>query len=485
MEVFLIKALQLIASLSLLVILHEGGHFFFAKLFHTRVEKFSLFFGYKFDIFSTYSKWFRKLIGKQPAKVKYIKDRDGNDVPDGYEYEGTEYAIGWIPLGGYVKISGMIDESMDTEQMKQPAKPWEFRSKPAYQRLLIMVGGVLVNFLLALFIYSMILFAWGESYVSPKDMTLGMTFNEQAKNLGFKDGDKVIGADDEVFEKFNGSMLRSVSNAKTVKILRQDKEMKINMPEEGVSLLDMLKSTRPFMMVSIPTVVREVINDTPASEAGINVGDTLLAINGTSLKTWTDYNVYIAELGESLKDAPTYDSIQARHVSIVLKRAKTNVVDTINVFLNSELKMGIMQDSANSFYTPTEVNYSFFESIPAGIEYGCQTLAGYVSDLKYLFTSDGVKSVGSFGAMGDMFAPEWDWHRFWEITALFSIILAFMNILPIPALDGGHVLFLLVEVVTRRKPSDKFLERAQIVGMILLFALMALALGNDIIRFIF
>ncbi|MBQ0089450.1 MAG: site-2 protease family protein, partial [Prevotellaceae bacterium] len=359
MEVFLIKALQLIASLSLLVILHEGGHFFFAKLFHTRVEKFSLFFGYKFDIFSTYSKWFRKLIGKQPAKVKYIKDKDGNDVPDGYEYEGTEYAIGWIPLGGYVKISGMIDESMDTEQMKQPAKPWEFRSKPAYQRLLIMVGGVLVNFLLALFIYSMILFAWGESYVSPKDMTLGMTFNEQAKNLGFKDGDKVIGADDEVFEKFNGSMLRSVSNAKTVKILRQDKEMKINMPEEGVSLLDMLKSTRPFMMVSIPTVVREVINDTPASEAGINVGDTLLAINGTSLKTWTDYNVYIAELGEGLKDAPTYDSIQARHVSIVLKRAKTNVVDTINVFLNSELKMGIMQDSANSFYTPTEVNYSF------------------------------------------------------------------------------------------------------------------------------
>lgn len=475
MEIFLIKALQLILCLSILIVLHEGGHFFFAKLFGIRVEKFYLFFDYKFHLFSTYSKWWRRLRGKKPLQ----KDKDGN-----YPYDGTEYGIGWIPLGGYVKIAGMIDESMDTEQMKKPAQKWEFRSKPAWQRLIVMLGGVTVNFLLALFIYSMILLVWGESYVPMKSMKMGFTYNEQAHSLGFQEGDIPIGADDKTFRDFNTDVYRSISTARQVRVLRNGHTVTLDMPEGGLNLLHMFQADKPFMSLDLPSTIDSVVVGTPAEKAGLKKGDRILAFNNTPVKNWTDYNVAINALSKRLVGATTNDSLRKRHVSIVIERPSATETDTIHLVLDSELKMGVIQASALSYYKPVTQRYSFFASFPAGIRHGINVFHGYVSDLRYLFTKEGAQSVGSFGAIGSMFPSAWDWQRFWELTAFISIILAFMNILPIPALDGGHAFFLIIEMITRRKFSLKFQERAQIVGMTLLILLMIYAIGNDIFRFL-
>lgn len=475
MEIFLIKALQLILCLSILIVLHEGGHFFFAKLFGIRVEKFYLFFDYKFHLFSTYSKWWRRLRGKKPLQ----KDKDGN-----YPYDGTEYGIGWIPLGGYVKIAGMIDESMDTEQMKKPAQKWEFRSKPAWQRLIVMLGGVTVNFLLALFIYSMILLVWGESYVPMKSMKMGFTYNEQAHSLGFQEGDIPIGADDKTFRDFNTDVYRSISTARQVRVLRNGHTVTLDMPEGGLNLLHMFQADKPFMSLNLPSTIDSVVVGTPAEKAGLKKGDRILAFNNTPVKNWTDYNVAINALSKRLVGATTNDSLRKRHVSIVIERPSATETDTIHLVLDSELKMGVIQASALSYYKPITQRYSFFASFPAGIRHGINVFHGYVSDLRYLFTKEGAQSVGSFGAIGSMFPSAWDWQRFWELTAFISIILAFMNILPIPALDGGHAFFLIIEMITRRKFSLKFQERAQIVGMTLLILLMIYAIGNDIFRFL-
>lgn len=475
MEIFLIKALQLILCLSILIVLHEGGHFFFAKLFGIRVEKFYLFFDYKFHLFSTYSKWWRRLRGKKPLR----KDKDGN-----YPYDGTEYGIGWIPLGGYVKIAGMIDESMDTEQMKKPAQKWEFRSKPAWQRLIVMLGGVTVNFLLALFIYSMILLVWGESYVPMKSMKMGFTYNEQAHSLGFQEGDIPIGADDKTFRDFNTDVYRSISTARQVRVLRNGHTVTLDMPEGGLNLLHMFQADKPFMSLNLPSTIDSVVVGTPAEKAGLKKGDRILAFNNTPVKNWTDYNVAINALSKRLVGATTNDSLRKRHVSIVIERPSATETDTMHLVLDSELKMGVIQASALSYYKPVTQRYSFFASFPAGIRHGINVFHGYVSDLRYLFTKEGAQSVGSFGAIGSMFPSAWDWQRFWELTAFISIILAFMNILPIPALDGGHAFFLIIEMITRRKFSLKFQERAQIVGMTLLILLMIYAIGNDIFRFL-
>lgn len=471
----MIKALQLILCLSILIVLHEGGHFFFAKLFGIRVEKFYLFFDYKFHLFSTYSKWWRRLRGKKPLQ----KDKDGN-----YPYDGTEYGIGWIPLGGYVKIAGMIDESMDTEQMKKPAQKWEFRSKPAWQRLIVMLGGVTVNFLLALFIYSMILLVWGESYVPMKSMKMGFTYNEQAHSLGFQEGDIPIGADDKTFRDFNTDVYRSISTARQVRVLRNGHTVTLDMPEGGLNLLHMFQADKPFMSLNLPSTIDSVVVGTPAEKAGLKKGDRILAFNNTPVKNWTDYNVAINALSKRLVGATTNDSLRKRHVSIVIERPSATETDTIHLVLDSELKMGVIQASALSYYKPITQRYSFFASFPAGIRHGINVFHGYVSDLRYLFTKEGAQSVGSFGAIGSMFPSAWDWQRFWELTAFISIILAFMNILPIPALDGGHAFFLIIEMITRRKFSLKFQERAQIVGMTLLILLMIYAIGNDIFRFL-
>lgn len=460
MEVFLIRALQLILCFSILILLHEGGHFFFAKLFKVRVEKFCLFF----DPWKTLFKFRPK-------------------------HSDTEYCIGWLPLGGYVKIAGMIDESMDTEQMKQPAQSWEFRSHPAWQRLLIMVGGVLVNFLLALFIYSMILFYWGESYIPLKSMTMGMKFNTEAKALGFHDGDILLSTDKTTLKRFDSNesisaVYRSISEAHYVTVMRQGHRVNIAIPVKGLNMIQMFRANPPFVTSYMPSRIDSVLGGTPAEKAGIKTGDYIVALNKTKIQTWNDYNVAMESMSQRLKGAPTDDSLAARHVTVLVSRGVSQEVDTLSLMLSSDLKMGIMQSNPYSYYKPVTVNYTFLESFPAGIHHGWTVLKGYVDDLKYLFTKEGARSVGSFGAIGSMFPTSWNWQRFWELTAFISIMLAFMNILPIPALDGGHVFFLLCEMITRRKPSDKFMERAQVVGMVLLLLLMIYAVGNDIFRYL-
>lgn len=446
METFLIRALQVIMSLSLLVIIHEGGHFLFSRLFKVKVEKFYIFFDPWFALFKF-----------KPKK------------------SDTEYGIGWVPLGGYVKIAGMIDESMDTEQMKQPVQPWEFRAKPAWQRLLIMVGGVVMNFLLALFIYSMILFAWGDSYVSLQDMTHGMKFNERAQEIGFRDGDILLRADEKLLERFNMDMLRAISEARTVTVLRQGKETEVYMPE--ISLLEMAKEDPMFVETLVPNVVDSVIPDGGLARAGIRKGDRLLAIDDTPLNSWNDLVNTLVRMQADAQETGDKDA------SMQMVYSRDGVNDTVAVRTDSLFKVGAIAMPLS--YKVTKRQYGFFESFPAGVRLGVNTLKGYVNDLKYVFTKEGAKSVGGFGTIGSIFPKVWDWHRFWEMTAFLSIMLAFMNILPIPALDGGHVLFLLYEIIARRKPSDKFMERAQVVGMFLLFALLIWANMNDVIRFLF
>ena len=447
METFLIRALQLMMSLSLLVIIHEGGHFLFARLFKVRVTKFYLFFDPWFSLFK-------------------FKPKNSE----------TEYGVGWLPLGGYVQIAGMVDETQDAEALKQPEQPWEFRAKPAWQRLLIMVGGVMMNFLLALFIYSMILFKWGDQYVSLQDMTYGMEFNERAEEIGFRDGDILLSADEKPLERFNGDMLRAITEARVVKVNRGGQEVEVFMPE--VSLLDIAKDDPAFVEPLIPNVVDSVVPGRPFAEIGIQQGDTLLAVNGAALSS---YNAFINKLAELRADAEEAGQ-KTSNFSLIYSRA--GVRDTIAVQTDTLYMVGATS-KALADYKLTKLEYGFFESFPAGIALGVNTLKGYVNDMKYVFTKEGAKSVGGFGTIGSIFPSVWDWHRFWEMTAFLSIILAFMNILPIPALDGGHVLFLLYEIIARRKPSDKFMEYAQMGGMIILFGLLIWANFNDVLRFLF
>ncbi len=455
MEVFFIRALQLILCFSILIVLHEGGHFFFAKLFKIRVEKFCLFF----------DPWFT------PLKFKP-------------KHSDTTYCLGWLPLGGYVKIAGMIDESMDKEQMRQPVKPWEFRAKPAWQRLFVMIGGVLVNFILAFIIYSAVLFTWGETYIPMKNITHGFKYNEQAQLLGFRDGDIPLKTERQTFEKFDGNVYRDISEAHSVSVLRNNKEVTIALPG-NLNMLEMIKQQPRFLEPLIPSLVDSVVPQSPAAKAGVMKGDKVLGFNGKSLMTVNDFNVIRGTMDDVLQSATKADSARLRKASLIVEHAN-HTTDTLALMLNTDYTLGITWHNpmVNEYQSVTR-NFGLIESVPAGITHGWKVLVGYVDDLKYLFTSDGAKSVGSFGAIGSLFPTSWDWYRFWELTAFISLMLAFMNILPIPALDGGHVLFLLFEVITRRKPSDKFMECAQTIGMTLLLLLMAYAIFNDFRNFLF
>ena len=451
METFFIRALQLIMSLSLLVIVHEGGHFLFARLFKVRVEKFCLFFDPWFTLFK-------------------FKPRKSD----------TEYAIGWLPLGGYVKISGMIDESMDTDQMKQPEQPWEFRSKPAWQRLLIMVGGVLFNFLLALFIYSMILFAWGDEYIPVQQAPLGMEFNETAKKVGFCDGDVLISADGVPFVRYDGDMLSQIADAREVTVLRDGVKASVFIPEDMMQRL-MGDSIR-FASYRFPFVIDSLIAQSPAMTAGIQVGDSIIALDGKPI-AYADFKAAMADRQQRAA-ALRGDSIDPHLVALTYVRG--GVTDTLTLRTDSAFQIGVFPVANISRLIPVvKTNYSFASSFPAGAALGVKTLKGYVGNMKYLFSKEGAKQLGGFGTIGSIFPPTWDWHQFWYMTAFLSIILAFMNILPIPALDGGHVLFLFYEIIARRKPSDKFMEYAQMVGMFLLFGLLLWANFNDVLRYFF
>ena len=473
MDIFMIRLLQFMLAIGLLVLLHEGGHFFFSKLFGVRVEKFYLFFD------PSIWKWDGSLFKWKP------KNSD------------TQYGVGWLPLGGYCKIAGMIDESFDTEQMKQPEQPWEFRAKPAWQRLLIMIGGVLVNFLLALFIYSMILFHWGDTYIPVKNMTYGMKFNTEAKQYGFQDGDILVGTEKGEFKDFSADLYRDLSEARRVDLIRGGKAMSLNLPGD-INLLGMLKAEPSFVRPLIPAEVDSVMADTPAAKIGLQKGDRLVAINGNAVDSYNEFTDQLGILEDMMTAAKTSaDSLKVRTTTIVYEREglvmngadektaeKAMIRDTANVILTPELKLGFFVKSLAGIYEPVTKEYGFFESFPAGIKYGWNVLAGYVGDMKYVFTADGAKSLGGFGAIGSLFPPMWDWYMFWKMTAFLSIILAFMNILPIPALDGGHVLFLLYEMITRRKPSETFMIRAEYVGFGILILLMVVANLNDILRWL-
>lgn len=439
-------------SLALLVIIHEGGHFLFAKLFKVRVTKFYLFFDPWFSLF----KW-------KPKNSE------------------TEYGVGWVPLGGYVQIAGMVDETQSSEDLNHPVEPWEFRAKPAWQRLLIMVGGVMMNFLLALFIYSMIMYTWGDSYVSVPELKNGMKFSQQAQSMGFRDGDILLRTDEGAFDKYGVDMLRAIADARTVTVRRDGQEVNIAIPEE-FGLLDMGKEGVPFADILIPAVVDSVIAESPATQAGLQQGDRFLAFNGRPVGSYNEFVERIEALQAKSDSITLPEKVEAlRNVELVVARAEGGQ-DTLTAQLDPDFKLGFMVDYG---YEPTRVTYGFWESFPAGTAYGVNVLKGYVDDLKYVFTKEGANSLGGFGTIGSIFPAAWDWYLFWKMTAFLSIILAFMNILPIPALDGGHVLFLFYEIIARRKPSDKFMERAQMVGMIILFGLMIWANFNDIMRFVF
>lgn len=426
-------------SLSILVIVHEFGHYIVARIFKIRVEKFYLFFDAGF------------------ALLRY-KPKNSH----------TEYGIGWLPLGGYVKISGMIDESMDKDQMAQPAKPWEFRSKPAWQRLLVMIAGVVLNLLLAFFIYSMVLFTWNDNYLPLENVTQGMEFSSAAKKAGFQDGDILLMADDKKLDRFGVRTLLDVADAETVTVRRGGEIVKLDM-EEGL-MKGLLTDQEGFANIRIPTVVYQTMEGSVAEQAGLIRGDSIVSINGEIAPSFTDFRQLIENNSNQ---------------EVTLDYYRNGTLNSVAVQLDSTATIGFYVTPAGLIYNAVTVEYGFFESFPAGMHMGIQTLKDYIAQFKYVFTKEGASSLGGFGAIGNLFPAQWNWQAFWMMTAFLSVILAFMNILPIPALDGGHVVFLIYEVVTKRKPNEKFMEYAQVAGMILLLGLVLYANGMDIVRAIF
>ena len=432
----LIKAAQFVLSLSLLIIAHEMGHFLFAKLFKTRVEKFYLFFDPWFSLF----------------KIKKGE---------------TEYGIGWLPLGGYVKISGMIDESMDREQLKQPPQPWEFRTKTTWQRLLIMVGGVLVNFIMALFIFAMILFTWGEEYIPVKNAVYGYEFCETALKNGFQNGDRIIAVDGIEYETLSDiTHIIVFDNAKQVTIERDGQQIYLTMPANFTAQFLAAKEER-FARERHPWIIDSTISGSPAEKAGLTSGDKITAVNGTPTPM---ADMFAKEIKNNT----------GNEIELTINR--NGMEQVINLKVTDEGTIGVYAQRIPKILQTKRIEYNFWESFPAGIKLGVNTLTNYAKNMRHVFSKEGAKQVGGFIAIGNIFPATWDWGAFWSMTAFLSIILAFINILPIPALDGGHVLFLLYEIITGRKPSDKFLEHAQMIGMILLIGLMLWANGNDIIR---
>ncbi|MGV8133832.1 MAG: RIP metalloprotease RseP [Mangrovibacterium sp.] len=444
MEQILIKAAQLIVSLSILVILHEFGHFAFARIFRTRVEKFYLFFDPWFSLFKT---------------------KRGD----------TEYGIGWLPLGGYVKISGMIDESMDKEALQLPPQPYEFRSKKAYQRLLIMTGGVLMNFIFAFVIYIGVLYAWGTAYLPVESVKYGIAVSETGEKIGLQDGDKILSVDHQYVKDFNKIMPTVVlDNAKTIQVLRNGKEIDVDISIQDLALLIKSKEVITYR-IPFDFKVDKVLDDFPAKKAGLKKGDVFLDLDGQKFEFYDQFQDYLM-------------NHKGQVVQANIARDGQNV--TIPVVPNEEGQFGFQakfSESAVDFLKYETISYSFIESIPAGVERGVSIVKDYLKQFKLLFSpeTEAYKSLGGFISIGNIFPGAWDWYSFWNMTAFLSIILAIMNLLPIPALDGGHVMFLLFEMITGRKPGDKFLEYAQIAGMIFLLALVLYANANDIIKHVF
>ncbi|KAB1063906.1 RIP metalloprotease RseP [Salibacter halophilus] len=440
MDDILIKAAQLLLSLSILVILHEFGHFLPAKLFGVKVEKFYLFFDPWFSLFKT---------------------KKGD----------TEYGVGWLPLGGYVKLSGMIDESMDKEQMKEPAKDYEFRAKPAWQRLIVMLGGVTVNVILGIFIYSMIMMTWGKTYLSAEDAKYGVHVSETAKQAGFKDGDRVIEIDGEPLPNdytyatiTQELLLNEEINEVTVENNGQTRTVRV--PHEFAQKM-LASGEKSLFTERIPFIADTVLPSSPAESAGIQKGDKFLAVNGKDTEYFIDF-------------AKTVQDLKGEEVEITVERNGEPV--TLSAMVGEDGKVGVGNQPITNFFELTQKDYSFFEAFPAGYNLALDKMGGYIDQFSLIFSKEGVSQLGGFGTIGNLFPSAWDWRTFWNLTAFLSLILAIMNILPIPALDGGHVMFLLYEIVSGRKPGEKFMEYAQLAGMLLLLTLLLWANGNDVLR---
>jgi len=433
----LIKTLQFLLAISILVIFHEFGHFIAARIFKTRVEKFYLFFNPWFSIFK-------------------------------FKRGDTEYGLGWLPLGGYVKISGMIDESMDKEQMKKPPQPWEFRSKPAWQRLIIMLAGVIVNLLLAVIIYIVMLSIWGYEYLPTSEVKYGITVDSLGYEMGLRNGDKIVSVEDIVVENFFDIPKTIIlEEATSIQIIRDGEPMEVMIPDGSISKL--IKSKSPdFLFVRVPFHVRGFLDNSSAKQAGILVDDVVIGLNDSLMRFFDQFRNAIQQHKHEM-------------VRVILLRSNDTIV--IPVAVPEEGLIGIRPKAPSNFLTLQQKNYNIITAIPTGFVRAFEKAGNYLKSIKLLFSQEkAYESVGGFIAIGNFFPATWDWQAFWSMTAFLSIMLAILNLLPIPALDGGHVLFLMYEIIFRRKPSDKFLEYAQVVGMIILFGILIWANANDIIR---
>ena len=433
------KTAQFILSFSIIVVLHELGHFIPARLFGARVEKFYLFFNPGFSL------W-KKKIGD------------------------TEYGLGWIPFGGYVKISGMIDESMDKEQMNKAPESYELRSKPAYQRLIVMLGGVIVNVILAIVIFIGIAWFWGDNFLPAKNLSYGIHPTEISKKMGLQDGDIIVGLDQKELKDFFELESKIVlEDAKTIQIKRGDSLLSLSIPTTVAAELSNANNATAFVLPLFPVIVDSIGKSAVMVEGSFQKNDTLLSINGESVKYQHDFIEVKKKYSDSL-------------VTVIAKRGMDTV--TVRTLINNKAQLGLFVKLPMQLFKTVHQAYSFAEAIPTGIQRCFTTLDNYVTGIKQIFTGkvNPNDSLGSLISIGNTFPSQWDWERFWTLTAVFSIVLGFMNVLPIPALDGGHALFILFEMITGRKPSDKFMEYAQIAGMVLMFGLMLYALGLDFWR---
>jgi regulator of sigma E protease len=433
----LIKIVQLILSLSILVLFHELGHFVTARMFKTRVEKFYLFFDPWFSLF------------------KFKKGE-------------TEYGIGWLPLGGYCKIAGMIDESMDKEQMKLPPQPWEFRSKPAWQRLIIMLGGVTVNVLLAMAIYVVMLTVWGEKYLPVSEARYGIAVDSIGAQMGLKNGDRIVTIDRKPVEDFD-DVTRTIvlEEAKTIEVIREGEPVVVEIPKGMISKIIQQK-TNTFITPRIPFEIGQFTPGSAAKKAGLQVNDKLLGLNDTLVSYFDEFRSAIKQY----KD---------QEISVIVLRGKDTLRFPVKV--SAQGLIGVQRKELGSLFRLKEKDYSIFSAIPTGVVKAFDGAGNYVKSIKLLFSQEkAYESVGGFISIGNIFPSVWDWASFWSLTAFLSIMLAVLNVLPIPALDGGHVIFLLYEIIFRRKPSDKFMEYAQVAGMVILFGLLIFANLNDILK---
>ncbi len=485
---FWIKAAQFILSLSLLVFVHELGHFMFARLFKVRVDKFYLFFNWKFSLVK-----FKKINGKWQVKflakneddhLQPLLDADGNpkldkngktvmvpapvdNLPDGdwRKYpETTEWGIGWVPLGGYCKIAGMVDESMDPSVLNSAPQSWEYRSRPAWQRLFIITGGVLMNFVTAIVVYAMMLYTWGKEVLPMQNAYLGYDYCQTALNNGFQNGDRVIAVDGEEVTSEKSALEKIVIEGKCrVLVQREGKDTLLVLPADfGEQML--AAEEKQFMAVRVPFVIDTVVGQNTMLAAG----DSVVGFDGQPMATFSD-------LSKAFE--------QHKNEKVALAFVRNGELHEDTVVLDENGKIGVQLRNPMPYFKTVREQYGFFAAFPAGWNLGIETLSSYVKQFRLVFTKAGAKSLGGFAAIGNLFPATWDWQIFWNMTAFLSIILAFMNILPIPVLDGGYVLFLLYEIITRRKPSDRFMEIALNIGMFLLLALLIFANGNDVVRF--